>query len=96
MDERERLAHLFAVLRAENAEPPGIGIAACRRHIPAGHALGRDAAGHHDGERARGLCGGQTAAVAAGQIDRAAEQGKLADQTFEDSGLARAVRPDKG
>ena len=96
MDERERLAHLFAVLRAENAEPPGIGIAACRRHIPAGHALGRDAAGHHDGERARGLCGGQTAAVAAVQIDRAAEQGKLADQTFEDSGLARAVRPDKG
>ena len=66
MDERERLAHLFAVLRTENAEPPG----------------------HHDGERARGLCGGQTAAVAAVQIDRAAEQGKLADQAFEDSGLA--------
>ena len=37
--EGERFADFFPVLRAEQAEPPGIGVAPRRRHIPAGHQL---------------------------------------------------------
>ena len=63
--EGERLADFLFILRAEQAEPPGIGVAPRRRHIPAGHALGRQPPGHHDGKGACGFVRGQAAAVAA-------------------------------
>ena len=52
-DKRKRLVHLGAVLVAEQTKPSGVRIAACSRHIPAGHQLRSHMLGEQHGHRAR-------------------------------------------
>ena len=94
-DKRQRLVHLGAVLVAEQTKPSGVRIAACSRHIPAGHQLRPHMLGEQHGHRARKVTFRQSLQRFAIQIYRTADERQLTDEAFEDGRFTRAVRTDE-
>ena len=94
-DKCKRLVHLDAVLVTEQTQPSGVRIAACSRHIPAGHQLRPHMLGEQHGHRARKVTLGQGLQRFAVQIHRTADERQLTNEAFEDGRFTRAVRTDE-
>ena len=88
--------HRRPVPRAEDPQPPGIGIAAGGGHLPAGHPIRLCPAGHHHRQAPGDLPLAQPDDVPAQQADLPAQQAQLPDQAVQNRGFARAVWPDEG
>ena len=91
----QRLVHLGAVLVVEQTKPSGVRIAACSRHIPAGHQLRPHMLGEQHGHRARKITLGQGLQRFAVQIHRTADERQLTNEAFEDGRFTRAIRTDE-
>ena len=83
------------ILVAEQTKPSGVRIAACSRHIPAGHQLRPHMLGEQHGHRARKVTFRQSLQRFAIQIYRTADERQLTDEAFEDGRFTRAVRTDE-
>ena len=89
-------AHLRSVLCREDAQPPGVGVAARRRQREAGGELRAAGVGQHQGHFAGPGVAGQRGKLRAVQQHRTALRSQLARQRFEQGGFARAVGAHEG
>ena len=100
----QRLLHLFFVRIGQDAQPPGVGIAAHGRHVPAGHQVCLQAAREHDGHPLcqflrrilrQPLFHGRPVRCALRQPDITADGPELPRDGPQDRGFAGAVGADQ-
>ena len=78
----QRALHDGLILRLQNAQPPGIGVAAAAHHVPAGHQLRLHAGRHQNGHAPGDLIAAALLHGLAVQKHCAGHLGELADNGF--------------